>query len=96
VSVFDWSTPVPNAFWEFYDRWVSPAVVAALQQDLHESLVVRLPFVARQSLDLDEVRALCAELPLRDWDGPRRIPDHPAFVVVGTKERSAMQTAHPA
>jgi ubiquinone/menaquinone biosynthesis C-methylase UbiE len=236
VSIFDWSTPVPNAFWEFYDRWVSPAVVAALQQDLHESLVVRLPqgarvldvgcgggqhavqivqarpdlrvvgvdissamvkraqalarranvsdktsfalgdamdlkfasdsfdavicagplkqipdkaralrechrvlrpggkllamdvnrgcsfsdvvafvnrtplpkpgrlllmvyfsaYVARQSLDLDDVRELCAELPLREWDGPRRIPDHPAFVVVGTKERSAMQAAHTA
>jgi ubiquinone/menaquinone biosynthesis C-methylase UbiE len=41
--------------------------------------------VARQSIDLDEVRALWAELPLVDCDGPRRIPDHPAFVAVGTK-----------
>jgi ubiquinone/menaquinone biosynthesis C-methylase UbiE len=225
VSVFDWSTPVPNLFWEFYDRWVSPAVVAALQLDLHERLIRNLPrgarlldvgsgggqhavqivqarpdlhvvgvdisttmvkrsralarranvtdktafdlgdamdlkfdsasfdavycagplkqvpdksrvlrechrvlrpggrllamdvnrgcsyedvlcfvnrtplpepgrvlltnyfsaYVARQSLDLDEARALWAELPLRDCDGPRRIPDHPAFVMVGTK-----------
>lgn len=225
VSIFDWSTPIPNLFWEFYDRWVSPAVVAALQLDLHERLIRDLPigsrlldvgcgggqhavkivqdrpdlhvvgidisstmvkraralarranvadkvtfelgdaldltfdsasfdcvycagplkqvpdksrvlrechrvlrptgkllamdvnrgcsyedvvafvnrtplpepgrlllkvyfsaFVARQSLDLDEARALWAELPLRDCDGPRRIPDHPAFVMVGTK-----------
>ena len=225
MSVFDWSTPVPNLFWEFYDRWVSPAVVAALQSDLHERLIRDLPkgarlldvgcgggqhavqivqqrpdlrvvgvdisstmvkrsaalarranvadktsfdlgdaldlkfaaesfdavycagplkqvqdkvrvlrechrvlrpggrllamdvnrgcsyqdvldfanrtplppparqllsfyfsgIVARQSIDLDEARALWAELPLRDRDGPRRIPDHPAFVMVGTK-----------
>jgi ubiquinone/menaquinone biosynthesis C-methylase UbiE len=225
MSIFDWSTPVPNFFWEFYDRWVSPAVVAALQSDLHERLIRDLPigarlldvgcgggqhavkivqerpdlsvigidvsttmvkraralahranvadkvtfelgdamdlqfasasfdgvycagplkqvanksrvlhechrvlrpagrllamdvnrgcsyedvvafvnrtplprpgrlllkvyfsaYVARQSLDLDEARALWAELPLRDCDGPRRIPDHPAFVMVGTK-----------
>lgn len=225
MSVFDWSTPVPNFFWEFYDRWVSPAVVAALQADLHERLVRDLPmgsrildvgcgggqhavqivrarpdlrvvgidisttmvkrsralarragvadratfdlgdamdlkfdadsfdvvfcagplkqvpdksralrechrvlrqggrmlamdvnrgcsyedvmafvkrtplpkpgqlllkvyfsaYVARQSIDLDEARALWSALPLRDCDGPRRIPDHPAFVMVGTK-----------
>lgn len=225
VSLFDWSTPVPNLFWEFYDRWVSPAVVAALQSDLHERLIRDLPegsrlldvgcgggqhavqivqrrpdlqvvgvdisttmvkraralarranvadkatfelgdalnlefasesfdavycagplkqvsdksralrechrvlrpggrvlamdvnrgcsyadvvafvnrsplpkpgrlllkvyfsgYVARQSIDLDEARALWAELPLSDRDGPRRIPDHPAFVMVGTK-----------
>jgi ubiquinone/menaquinone biosynthesis C-methylase UbiE len=225
MSIFDWSTPVPNFFWEFYDRWVSPAVVAALQSDLHERLIRDLPigsrlldvgcgggqhavkivqdrpdlrvvgvdvsstmvkrsralaqrenvadkvtfelgdamdlhfasasfdgvycagplkqvanksrvlhechrvlrpegrllamdvnrgcsyedvvafvnrtplprpgrlvlkvyfsaYVARQSIDLDEARALWAELPLRDCDGPRRIPDHPAFVMVGTK-----------
>jgi ubiquinone/menaquinone biosynthesis C-methylase UbiE len=225
VSIFDWSTPVPNLFWEFYDRWVSPAVVAALQEDLHERLVRSVPrggrlldvgcgggqhavqiaqarpdlqvigvdisstmvkrsralaqraqvtqrtsfdlgdalelkfgaetfdavycagplkqvedkaralaechrvlrpggrllamdvnrgcsyedvvafvnrtplpepgrgllkvyfsaIVARQSIDLDEARALWAELPLRDRDGPRRIPGHPAFVMVGTK-----------
>jgi ubiquinone/menaquinone biosynthesis C-methylase UbiE len=41
--------------------------------------------VARQSIDLDEARALWAELPLSDCDGPRRIPEHPAFVMVGTK-----------
>jgi ubiquinone/menaquinone biosynthesis C-methylase UbiE len=41
--------------------------------------------VARQSIDLDEVRALWAPLVLLDCDGPRRIPDHPAFVAVGTK-----------
>ena len=225
MSVFDWSTPVPNLFWEIYDRWVSPAVVAALQLDLHERLIRSLPagarvldvgsgggqhavqiaqarpdlqvvgvdvsstmvkrsralarrarvadkvsfdlgdamdlkfasgsfdalycagplkqvpdksrvlqecyrvlrpggrmlamdvnrgcsyedvvafvnrtplpspgrqvlklyfstYVARQTLDLDEARALWAELPLRDCDGPRRIPGHPAFVMVGTK-----------
>lgn len=225
MSLFDWSTPVPNLFWEFYDRWVSPAVVAALQLDLHERLVTSLPsgarlldvgcgggqhavqitrqrpdlhvvgidisttmvkrsralaqrsnvadktafdlgdamdlkfdansfdavycagplkqlpaksralkeclrvlrpggrllamdvnrgcsyddvvafvgrtplprlgrqllkiyfsgIVARQSIDLDEARELWAELPLRDCDGPRRIPGHPAFVMVGTK-----------
>jgi len=225
VTIFDWSTPVPNAFWEIYDRWVSPAVVAALQQDLHERLITGLPhgarvldvgsgggqhavqivrgrpdlqvvgidisstmvkrsralaeranvahratfelgdamalkfdadafdavycagplkqvpdklrvlsechrvlrpggrmlamdvnrgcsyedvvafvnrtplpelgrlvlkvyfsaYVARQSLDLDEARALWSELPLRHRDGPRRIPGHPAFVMVGTK-----------
>ena len=225
MSVFDWSTPVPNMFWEFYDRWVSPAVVAALQDDLHERLIRELPrgarlldvgcgggqhavqivqqrpdlqvagvdisttmvkraqalarrekvsdkvsfslgdamnlafeadafdavycagplkqvpdkqqalrechrvlrpggkllamdvnrgcsyedvvafvnrtplpepgrlllkvyfsaYVARQSIDLDEARALWSALPLRDCDGPRRIPGHPAFVMVGRK-----------
>lgn len=226
MSVFDWSTPVPNMFWEVYDRWISPAVVAALQVDLHESLIARLPagaqlldvgcgggqhavkivqkrpdlrvvgvdlsstmvqraqalarragvedkarfevgdamdlkfesesfdavycagplkqardkprvmrechrvlraggrllamdvnrgcsyedvlafvnrtplpaparlilklyfstYVARQSIDLDDARALWAALPpMRDEDGPRRIPGHPAFVMVGTK-----------
>ena len=232
MSVFDWSTPVPNMFWEFYDRWVSPAVVAALQVDLHERLIRDLPwgsrlldvgsgggqhavqivqarpdlsvagidisttmvnrsrelarranvadkvtfelgdalnlmfdsdsfdavycagplkqvadksrvlrechrvlrpggkllamdvnrgcsyedvvafvnrtplpksgrlllkiyfsaYVARQSLDLDDARALWAELPLRDCDGPRRIPGHPAFVMVGMKEASGQGT----
>jgi ubiquinone/menaquinone biosynthesis C-methylase UbiE len=225
VSVFDWSTPVPNAFWEVYDRWVSPAVVAALQDDLHESLIWKLPkgarlldvgcgggqhavriveqrpdlqvvgidisstmvkraralalranvsdkvvfelgdaislpfssdsfdavycagplkqvsnktrllaechrvlrpggrllameinrgcsyedvsafvnrtplpelgrlllklyfstYVSRQSIDLDDARALWSALPLRDCDGPRRIPGHPALMMVGTK-----------
>lgn len=225
MSIFDWSTPIPNLFWEFYDRWVSPAVVAALQSDLHDRLIRDMPkgarlldvgcgggqhavkivldrpdlsvvgvdisttmvnrsralakranvadkvtfelgdamdlkfeaasfdgvycagplkqvpdkarvlreclrvlrptgrllamdvnrgcsyedvvafvnrtplpppgrallkvyfsgIVARQSIDLDEARALWAQLPLRDCDGPRRIPDHPAFVMVGTK-----------
>jgi ubiquinone/menaquinone biosynthesis C-methylase UbiE len=223
--LFDWSTPIPNLFWEVYDRWISPSVVQALQVDLHERMIksvarggvlldvgsgggqhavrvvqdrpdlrvvgvdvattmvkrsnalaqrmkvddkvsfqlgdaLELPFadesfdgvycagplkqvtdkaralrecyrvlrpggrllimdvnrgcseddviafvdrttlpsagrhvlklyfsgiVARQSIDLDEVRALWAELPLVDCDGPRRIPDHPAFVAVGTK-----------
>lgn len=225
MSLLDWSTPIPNMFWEVYDRWVSPAVVAALQEDLHVRLVSGLPkgavlldvgcgggqhavqiarkrpdlrvvgidisttmvrrsralarradvthrtsfdlgdamklafdsdsfdavfcagplkqlpckacalreclrvlrpggrllamdvnrgcsyedvvsfvnrttlpgvgrqalmvyfsgIVARQSIDLDEARALWAELPLRECDGPRRIPGHPAFVMVGTK-----------
>lgn len=228
MSVFDWSTPVPNLFWEFYDRWVSPAVVAALQLDLHERMISELPegsrvldvgcgggqhavqiaqrrpdlrivgidisstmvkraralaqrervadmttfelgdamdlkletnsfdavycagplkqvpiksralkeclrvlrpggrllamdvnrgcswqdvsafvgrtplpkpgkqvlsvyfsgIVARQSIDLDEARELWAELQLRDCDGPRRIPGHPAWVMVGTKQES--------
>jgi ubiquinone/menaquinone biosynthesis C-methylase UbiE len=47
MSIFDWSTPVPNVFWEVYDRWISPAVVAALQVDLHESLIEALPIGAR-------------------------------------------------
>jgi ubiquinone/menaquinone biosynthesis C-methylase UbiE len=225
LSVFDWSTPVPNAFWEIYDRWISPSVVQALQVDLHERMARELPrggrvldvgsgggqhavqlvkerpdlqivgvdisstmvrrssalakragvsdkvsfqlgdamdlrfpdesfdgvycagplkqvsdkpralrecyrvlrsggrllimdvnrgcsyedvvafvnrtplpapgrlalkvyfsaFVARQSLDLDEVRALWAALPIAQSDGPRRIPGHPAFVALGTK-----------
>lgn len=51
MSVFDWSTPVPNLFWEVYDRWISPAVVAALQVDLHESLIAKLPAGA-QLLDV--------------------------------------------
>jgi ubiquinone/menaquinone biosynthesis C-methylase UbiE len=42
-------------------------------------------YVARQSIDLDEARALWSELPLHDCDGPRRIPNHPAFVMAGTK-----------
>jgi ubiquinone/menaquinone biosynthesis C-methylase UbiE len=42
-------------------------------------------YVARQSIDLDEARALWSELPLHDCDGPRRIPGHPAWVMVGTK-----------
>jgi ubiquinone/menaquinone biosynthesis C-methylase UbiE len=42
-------------------------------------------YVARQSIDLDDARALWTELPLHDCDGPRRIPRHPAFVMVGTK-----------
>ena len=41
--------------------------------------------VARQSIDLDDARALWSELPLPDSDGPRRIPGHPASVMVGTK-----------
>jgi ubiquinone/menaquinone biosynthesis C-methylase UbiE len=225
MSIFDWSTPIPNLFWEVYDRWVSPAVVAALQLDLHDRLINLLPsgarlldvgsgggqhavqiartrpdlrvigvdisttmikrsralaqsakvadkvsfdlgdamdlrfdadsfdavycagplkqvpdkarvlqecyrvlrpggkllamdvnrgcsyedvvafadrtplpkpgktvltnyfsaYVARQSIDLDEARALWSQLPMRDCDGPRRIPGHPAFVMVGTK-----------
>jgi O-methyltransferase StaMB len=47
VSLFDWSTPIPNAFWEFYDRWVSPSVLAALQLDLHERLIKALPSGSR-------------------------------------------------
>lgn len=229
MSILDWSTPVPDLFWEIYDRWISPSVVQALQVDLHERMIrdvargarlldvgsgggqhavrvaqdrpdlriegidisstmvrraralaeregvsdkvafrlgdaLELPYenesfdavwcagplkqvsdksramrecyrvlrpggrllimdvnrgcsdadviaftertplplpgratlrfyfsgiVARQSLDLDEVRALWSELSLVDCDGPRRIPDHPAFVAVGTKPRAA-------
>ncbi|HEX6243884.1 MAG TPA: methyltransferase domain-containing protein, partial [Polyangiales bacterium] len=225
LSVLDWSTPVPDLFWEIYDRWISPSVIQALQVDLHERLIKRVPrgarlldvgtgggqhavrvvrerpdlrvdaidisatmvrraralaeregvadkltfqqgdalqlpfdnasfdavwcagplkqindkpralqecyrvlrpggrllimdvnrgcseedvqaftdrttllppgravlkyyfsgVVARQSIDLDEVRALWNELPLVETDGPRRIPGHPAFVAVGTK-----------
>lgn len=52
-------------------------------------LVLKLYFstyVARQSIDLDDARALWNALPpMRDNDGPRRIPGHPAFVMVGTK-----------
>jgi ubiquinone/menaquinone biosynthesis C-methylase UbiE len=43
LSVFDWSTPVPNAFWEIYDRWIAPSVVQALQVDLHERLASKIP-----------------------------------------------------
>jgi ubiquinone/menaquinone biosynthesis C-methylase UbiE len=42
-------------------------------------------YVSRQSIDLDDARALWSTLPLRDCDGPRRIPGHPAFVMAGTK-----------
>lgn len=230
MSLFDWSTPIPNLFWEIYDRWISPSVVQALQVDLHERMIKTLPpdgalldvgsgggqhavqiararpdlkvvgidvattmvkraralaarervsdrvsfqlgdalelpfddasfdgvycagplkqvidksralrecyrvlrpggrllimdvnrgcseedvnafvsrttlpeparrvlkvyfsgIVARQSIDLDEVRALWSELALADCDGPRRIPDHPAFVAVGTKPAHAL------
>lgn len=230
MSLFDWSTPIPNLFWEVYDRWISPSVVQVLQVDLHERMIksvprggtlldvgsgggqhavqvvrerpdlrvigidvattmvkrsralaerlevtdkvsfqlgdaLELPFddasfdgvycagplkqvndksralrecyrvlrpggrllimdvnrgcsfedvtafvdrttlpgpgrhllkvyfsgiVARQSIDLDEVRALWSELKLVDCDGPRRIPGHPAFVAVGTKPRQAL------
>lgn len=42
-------------------------------------------YVAGQSIDLDEARALWAPLPLADRDGPRRIPRTPALVMSGTK-----------
>jgi ubiquinone/menaquinone biosynthesis C-methylase UbiE len=42
-------------------------------------------YVSRQSIDLDDARALWSTLPLHDCDGPRRIPGHPAFVMAGTK-----------
>lgn len=225
MSILDWSTPVPNLFWEIYDRWIAPSVVQALQVDLHERMIRRVPrggrvldvgcgggqhavrivqdrpdlqvigidisetmvrrsrelaqragvqdrltiqlgdalslpfpdasfdavycagplkqvndkpralrecyrvlrpggrllvmdvnrgcsyedivafvertplpaagrlilklyfstYVVSQSIDLDEARALWAELDMVDCDGPRRIPTHPAFVAVGTK-----------
>ena len=42
-------------------------------------------YIAGQSLDLDDARALCASLPLDDVDGPRRIPGTPALIMCGTK-----------
>src|SRR5690349_5153276 len=39
VSLFDWSTPIPNFFWEVYDRWIAPSVTQALQVDLHERMI---------------------------------------------------------
>lgn len=42
-------------------------------------------YVAGQSIDLDEARALWTPLPLRDVDGPRRIPGTPALIMCGTR-----------
>ncbi len=47
MSVFDYSTPVPNLFWEMYDRWISPSVVEALDADLHRGMLLKLPPNAR-------------------------------------------------
>jgi ubiquinone/menaquinone biosynthesis C-methylase UbiE len=42
-------------------------------------------FVAGQSIDLDDARALWSDMPLEEVDGPRRIPGTPALVMCGTK-----------
>jgi SAM-dependent methyltransferase len=42
-------------------------------------------YIAGQSLDLDDARALWNPLPLDDVDGPRRIPGTPTLIMCGTK-----------
>ncbi len=42
-------------------------------------------YIAGQSLDLDDARALWNSLPLDEVDGPRRIPDTPTLIMCGTK-----------
>ena len=42
-------------------------------------------YIAGQSLDLDDARALWASLSLQEVDGPRRIPGTPALIMCGTK-----------
>jgi SAM-dependent methyltransferase len=42
-------------------------------------------YIAGQSLDLDDARALWAPLPLDEVDGPRRIPGTPTLIMCGTK-----------
>jgi ubiquinone/menaquinone biosynthesis C-methylase UbiE len=42
-------------------------------------------YIAGQSLDLDDARALWSPLPLDDVDGPRRIPGTPTLIMCGTK-----------
>ena len=42
-------------------------------------------YIAGQSLDLDDARALWNSLPLDEVDGPRRIPDTPPLIMCGTK-----------
>lgn len=43
LSVFDWSKPIPNLFWEFYDRFIAPSVVQSLEEDLHHRMLSRIP-----------------------------------------------------
>ena len=43
-------------------------------------------YIAGQSLDLDDARALWDGLPLNEIDGPRRIPATPALIMCGTKQ----------
>jgi ubiquinone/menaquinone biosynthesis C-methylase UbiE/2-polyprenyl-6-methoxyphenol hydroxylase-like FAD-dependent oxidoreductase len=42
-------------------------------------------YIAGQSLDLDDARALWGSLPLDEVDGPRRIPNTPTLIMCGTK-----------
>jgi len=42
-------------------------------------------YIAGQSLDLDDARALWEPLPLDEVDGPRRIPNTPTLIMCGTK-----------
>ncbi len=43
MSLFNYLTPVPNLFWEVYDRWISKAVVEALETDLHGGVLHHVP-----------------------------------------------------
>lgn len=43
-------------------------------------------YIAGQSLDLDDARALWDPLPLDEVDGPRRIPNTPTLIMCGTKQ----------
>lgn len=47
MSIFDWSSPIPNLFWEFYDRYIAPSVVQALEVDLHQRFIPRIPLGGR-------------------------------------------------
>lgn len=43
MSIFNWSEPIPDLFWEFYDRYVAPSVVQALEVDLHHRFLSQIP-----------------------------------------------------